>query len=132
MADALPLDRLDLPFPRTRLIGRDDERARARALLLDDATPLLSLTGPGGVGKTRLALAIAGDVSEHFADGVAWVDLAPVADPSLVVPAAAAGLGITPKPDRPVAEELTATCALARCCCCSTTVSTCWRGSPIS
>jgi predicted ATPase/DNA-binding CsgD family transcriptional regulator len=107
MADALPLDRLDLPLPRTRLIGRDSERARARARLLDEAVPLLSLTGPGGVGKTRLALAIAEDVAAHFADGVAWVDLAPVGDPTLVVPTVAAALGITPKPNQLVAEELT-------------------------
>src|SRR5918993_5882202 len=70
------------PIPRTRLIGREAERVKARALLLEEAAPLLTLTGPGGVGKTRLALAIVEDVATHFMDGVAWIDLAPLADPT--------------------------------------------------
>jgi Ni2+-binding GTPase involved in maturation of urease and hydrogenase len=73
-----------LPIPRTRLIGRETERATARAYLLDEAVPLLTLTGPGGVGKTHLSLAVARDVHQHFGDGVVWVDLAPLRDPTLV------------------------------------------------
>ncbi|MBA2598060.1 MAG: hypothetical protein H0V00_15660 [Chloroflexia bacterium] len=106
MADAQPLDCIPLPLLRTRFIGRDFERATGRSLLLDDAIPFLSLTGPGGVGKTRLALAIAADVAPHFADGVVWIDLAPVREPALVAMMVASALGITPTPGRPVAEEL--------------------------
>jgi predicted ATPase/DNA-binding CsgD family transcriptional regulator len=83
-----------LPIPRTRLIGREDERAIARAYLLDEAVPLLTLTGPGGVGKTRLALALAGDVAAHFADGAVWVDLAPLADAALVAETVSAVLNL--------------------------------------
>ena len=95
------------PIARTRLIGRDAEREAARTFLLDAAVPLLTLTGPGGVGKTRLALAIAGDVADHFADGVVWVDLAPLADAALVPAAVAAALGVV-APDRSLTDGLMA------------------------
>jgi predicted ATPase/DNA-binding CsgD family transcriptional regulator len=95
-----------LPHPRTRLIGREAERVSARTFLLDDAVPLLTLTGPGGVGKTRLALAIAGDVPNSFADGVVWIDLAPLADPALVSGALAKTLDIAVAPHQPIAEAL--------------------------
>jgi predicted ATPase/DNA-binding CsgD family transcriptional regulator len=94
-----------MPIPRTRLIGRQTERAAARALLLEEAVPLLVLIGPGGVGKTRLALAIAHDVADSFADGVIWVDLALVTDPPLVSAVLATALGITVPAGSPVEDD---------------------------
>ena len=93
-----------LPHPRTRLIGRDREQATARAALLDAAVPLLTLTGPGGVGKTRLALAVAHDEAESFTHGVIWVDLAPVTDPSLISDTMMSALGLVPRADAPLTD----------------------------
>jgi predicted ATPase len=82
MDNVLPAGSTVLSVPRTSLIGRETEIVMARALLLDETVPLLTLTGPSGVSKTRLALAIAHDMAAQFADGIVWVDLAPVGDPS--------------------------------------------------
>lgn len=95
-----------LPHSRTRLIGRDAERASARTFLLDEAVPLLTLTGPGGVGKTRLALAIARDVETAFDDGIVWIDLAPLTDSALVPGALAKALGVKSAPHQPTADML--------------------------
>jgi len=82
-----------LPAPATRLVGRRRELAELRRLLAGGAR-LVTLTGPGGVGKTRLALAAAADLRSAFAGGVAFVPLAPVADAALVPATIAAALGV--------------------------------------
>jgi predicted ATPase len=97
-----------LPVPRTRLIGRGDEIAMGRALLVDEAAAILTLTGPGGIGKTRLALAIAREAADAFADGVVFVDLAVLSDPALAPDAVASALGIADENGQEPAARLLA------------------------
>ncbi|MBV9597159.1 MAG: helix-turn-helix domain-containing protein [Chloroflexi bacterium] len=85
-----------IPVPLTSLIGRAAELAEARALLepTTGAARLLTLIGPGGVGKTRLALAVAAALAEDYTDGLAFADLAPLRDPRLVPATIARTLGV--------------------------------------
>jgi excisionase family DNA binding protein len=83
-----------LPVPPTTFVGRTTERAEVAALLRNPDVRLLTLTGPGGIGKTRLAIAAAGEVEADFPDGVAFVDLAAIAQDDLVLPAIAAAMGV--------------------------------------
>ncbi len=84
-----------LPVPPTALLGRDAEAAALAAHLRDPGVRIVTLTGVGGVGKSRLAVEVAGRAAGAFTDGVAWVPLAAVTDPSLVVPAVGRAVGLS-------------------------------------
>jgi predicted ATPase/DNA-binding CsgD family transcriptional regulator len=78
-----------LPLPPTPLVGRAAEVAAVRALLAQPEVRFITLTGAPGIGKTRLATAVASELAGAFADGVAFLSLAPIRDPGLVIPAIA-------------------------------------------
>ncbi len=102
----IPRKRHDLPIPRTSLVGREQEVAEAGELLLRHNVRLLTMTGPGGAGKTRLAVATAAGIADRFTAGVQFVGLASVSDPNLVVTAVAESLGIQKVHNRTVPQMI--------------------------
>lgn len=98
--------REELPAPLTRFIGREEEVSEVAELLLRPDARLVSLTGPGGTGKTRLALETARGLQEKFSHGVVFIDLSEIRDPSLAIPTAAHTLGIREGGGQPTLEKL--------------------------
>jgi predicted ATPase len=98
----------NLPAQPTPFIGRQSELAAVKDLLTRDQKEarLVTLTGPGGTGKTRLAVQAAADVVSRFSDGVYFVDLAPIREPEAVLTTIARTVGIRESSDRPLLDEL--------------------------
>ena len=84
----------NIPVQRTRFVGQEKEVAAAKELLLRPDVRLLTVTGPGGIGKTRLAVEVAGGLLEHFSSGTHFVSLSSVSDPALVASVIVLALGI--------------------------------------
>ena len=96
----------NLPAQPTPLVGRERELGELRDLLDREGVRLLTLTGAGGIGKTRLGLQIAAELLDEFEDGVFFVELAPITDPALVASAVAEPLGVVEAGDQPLEESL--------------------------
>jgi predicted ATPase/class 3 adenylate cyclase len=94
----------NLPIQLTSFVAREREMVEIKSLL--STTRLLTLTGAGGCGKTRLSLQVAADLLDTYPDGVWLVKLAPLADPDLVAQTVAAALGVREEPGRPIAQTL--------------------------
>jgi predicted ATPase/class 3 adenylate cyclase len=96
----------NLPLQVTPLLGRDQDVRSVGGLLLREGVRLVTLTGPGGTGKTRLGLQVAADLLDRFDDGVFFVELAPIADPTLVPSVIAQALGVRDVGGRPVLDAI--------------------------
>ena len=106
MLDEVNVQFYNLPSQLTPLIGREQERQAVCALLRRPGVRLVTLTGTGGVGKTRLSLQVATDLLDDFCDGVCFIQLAPVSDPELVIATITRTLGIKEVGERPLLDLL--------------------------
>src|SRR5262252_6986102 len=95
-----------LPVPRSRLIDREQELALVQELVQRADVGLVTLTGPGGVGKTRLAIQVAAALASQFADGAAFVGLSSLTDPNLVEPTVARALQVPEADGQALADRL--------------------------
>src|SRR5680860_1759676 len=93
-----------LPVGVAAFIGRERERAKVADLVA--GTRVVTLIGPGGCGKTRLAVEVAGDVASRFSDGACWVDLQGVREPGLVAPAIGAAVDVHERPGQSLIDTL--------------------------
>ena len=100
------LHRTNLPVPATPFLGREEELAAVVGMLGEPDVRLVSLVGPGGTGKTRLALQAAAEASDAYPDGVFWAPLAPLRDPALVLPTIAAALSVIEGKDSSPVDDL--------------------------
>ena len=96
----------NLPVQRTGFVGRQKDVAAAQELLLRPEVRLVTVTGPGGIGKTRLAVEVGSSLVEHFPGGIYFVPLSPVSDPDLIVPVIVQTLGIREAGGKPPLETL--------------------------
>lgn len=111
LADGFPVlrtlsEKNNLPASGTQFVGRTAEVAAVRALLTREAARLVTLTGLGGSGKTRLALEVAEETLAEYPDGVWFADLAPLSDPSLVLPTLARSCSLDEEPARTALQQL--------------------------
>jgi transcriptional regulator with XRE-family HTH domain len=96
----------NIPAPVTSFVGRERDVEQVRALLLRDTVRLVSLVGPPGIGKTRLALEVATDLLNRFEDGITFVPLAPVTDTDLVIPTVAKTVGVSESASQSMPDAL--------------------------